>query len=287
MLQKTSKKEQNNFRCEKCDYTTSRFANWQRHLKTKKHNAAKCCKKRAETSTLEDHSEGYSCHCGKHYKHRQSFERHSKRCQKSENVVDDTHMSTLIKHNSELIKLLMDSSGAALAGTTNNTINNHTYQDKVFNINLFLSDNCASALSIQDFANDLKMALTDIDDSKPGAIANVVIKNLQPMPITERPFHCTDPSSNEWYVKDKDNGWEQDTGERVIESAEHGIRKKWPTEFVKAHPDWTSKETLQNKYVSMASKASDNLTRKQKDKVLRDLSSVATLNWDNAEKALL
>ena len=27
------------YRCEKCDYATSKVGNWKRHLKTKKHNA--------------------------------------------------------------------------------------------------------------------------------------------------------------------------------------------------------------------------------------------------------
>jgi len=36
---KTDENGTESYRCEKCDYATSEVGNWERHLKTKKHNA--------------------------------------------------------------------------------------------------------------------------------------------------------------------------------------------------------------------------------------------------------
>ena len=59
-------------------------------------------------------------------------------------------------------------------------------------------------MSIQDFARNLQLTMADLDKAKPDQITNVVMKNLQPLSITDRPFHCTDLSGSEWYVNDKD-----------------------------------------------------------------------------------
>jgi len=71
------------YRCETCDYTTSHLSHWKRHLKTKKHNAAcmlhdpsKERPKKSQPSVVE----GWTCECGKDFKHHQSLYRHKKTC---------------------------------------------------------------------------------------------------------------------------------------------------------------------------------------------------------------
>ena len=44
MLNENSVKSANNFHCEKCDYSSCRKNDFNKHLQSKKHNAQKCSK---------------------------------------------------------------------------------------------------------------------------------------------------------------------------------------------------------------------------------------------------
>ena len=79
-------------------------------------------------------------------------------------------------------------------------------------------------------------------------ITNVVLKSLRPLSLTERPFHCTNPKNQgSGSIKDEiDEGWEEDNGEKLIKTAEHGIQKKWMNEFESQYPKWMDIEHLQD-----------------------------------------
>ena len=64
------------FRCEKCDFLTSKKSNWLKHIETQKHKML--------TNDDMDNKYDYKCFCGKEFKYRQSLHRHKKHCE-SEN----------------------------------------------------------------------------------------------------------------------------------------------------------------------------------------------------------
>ena len=70
------------FHCTYCQYTTSKKANWDRHIKTKKHNDKEAAAKgEAEASKVCDSEERlYECKCGKTYKYHTGLSRHKKAC---------------------------------------------------------------------------------------------------------------------------------------------------------------------------------------------------------------
>ena len=68
---KKEQKEQTKFYCEKCDFFTSRKANWQRHILTAKHKKI--------TNGI---AKKYECICGKSYKFSSGLSRHKKKCKK-------------------------------------------------------------------------------------------------------------------------------------------------------------------------------------------------------------
>lgn len=294
---KSCKKVALTFHCEKCDYTTSRKSSWNKHLETKKHNAAQMLHDGAQKVAKSCTYETFECGCGKSYKHHQSFYRHKARCMWKPNTgvseesiikTDDPDSITISKNaltglitevSKALIPVIAESIGdkSSISGSgSNNTINNQ----KIFNVNLFLNEKCANAMSIQDFARNLQLTMADLDKSKPDQITNVVMRNLQPLSITDRPFHCTDISGSEWYVKDQEKGWGTDSGSRVIDSTEHGIRQKWPDQFVNEHPDWQKSERLQDKYVKLAGEAATTLKEKDRQRVLNDLKDTVELTDD-------
>ena len=72
MLSQNSPKIQYKFYCEICEYGCSKKGDFNKHIKSIKHNAI-----RATTNAT---SNILICKCGKAYKHSSSFYRHKKNC---------------------------------------------------------------------------------------------------------------------------------------------------------------------------------------------------------------
>ena len=79
------------FYCEICDFECSKQSDYNRHLLTAKHkNTYNLVKKL--THDLQKNADpepaGYTCECGKTYKHRQSLHSHRKKCQKVNQCIE-------------------------------------------------------------------------------------------------------------------------------------------------------------------------------------------------------
>jgi len=136
-------------------------------------------------------------------------------------------------------------------------------------------------MSIQHFAKQLEVTLDDVCKNKRDCITNVVLKNLKPLSLTERPFHCTNQKKKEWYIKDETAGWEEDSGEKIITNTEEGIRKKWICEFEARYPEWMESDALREKYLLIAGTNTMELPEKMKLKLLKELSGEVTLMNDD------
>jgi hypothetical protein len=87
------------YACKNCHYITSKLSSWKKHLQTKKHNA----------HILVNKDELICNFCNKHYKHRQSLDRHLKKEHDEQNETkvkqNETKIcfqkvaTTIIKHN--------------------------------------------------------------------------------------------------------------------------------------------------------------------------------------------
>ena len=288
MLKKGSKKVPQIFRCEKCNYFGVRESQWKRHLETKKHNATQCYMNATKSVPQ------YECDCGRIYQHHSSYSRHKKVCkfekQDEESIIDtyktgennDENISTL-----DILKTLMYDNkllhekislleSKPRVNNTNNTINSNN-NNRIINVQMFLSEKCADAMSIQHFAKQLEVTLDDVCKSKKDCITNVVLKSLKPLSLTQRPFHCTNPKSKEWYIKDENEGWEEDSGEKLLQNAEESIRKKWVCEFESRYPEWMENDQLRVKYVEIAGSTTAELPEKTKLKLLRELAGEVPL----------
>ena len=98
-------------------------------------------------------------------------------------MVMKTTMEVVSKTTTEIIKNI-----APHMGTNTNSFNTNNN----FNINLFLNEQCANALSIQDFAKKLTLTMQDLatlKDYEPKAIQGIIKNNLKSLTITERPMH--------------------------------------------------------------------------------------------------
>ena len=273
MLQEKFQKEDFKFHCEKCNYFGKRKSQYERHLQTNKHKNNECYKKATEKVQ-------YICLCGKKFKHHSSFYRHKKECKYTEPETLTTDatvdlVKTLINQNQKLQQQIQDI--IPKLSDTNKTTNINS-NNNIINVQMFLNDKCADAMSIQNFANQLLITMDDLTKSKKDCISNVVLKNLKPLALTERPFHCTNLKKKEWFVKDETEGWEEDTGEKLIKNTEYGIQRKWCNEFERRYPDWMKDDAAKDRYIKIAGSTTAALDEKTKLKLLRELASEATLN---------
>ena len=295
---KSSQKVAQEYHCKKCDYNTCKLSNWKKHLKTKKHNGAEMvhntCKKVAQKEPTIN-ADKFTCECGKSYKYHQGYYRHKKTCNWKPNQSTDVmvkkeeeatcNMADVVKamkEQTELCTALIKENQelkTSIQQVTNNNVQNIGTQNNT-NIMLYLNTECGQAMSIQDFVDRLSLTISDLKrlkDDKPLAIADIVRQNLEPLSLTERPLHTTE---SDWYVKDKQEGWQEDDGEKIVKNVEHGIIKNWPKVYEAEHPNWLSTEKGQNEYVELTNATTSKMPRKAKRKLKMKLQKDCNISED-------
>ena len=286
------------FICDKCDYKTCRKSQYDRHLKTKKHNNDESVIKQV-----------FVCkNCNKEYKYRQGLHTHKKTCkglvkeeakaggpdpqapecagvpqeEETNNKVNYKELIlTLINQNKELQDLLIsqqeeyrkDMKNLILHIKPSVNKSNCNNNNKTFNIMMFLNDKCKDAMTIQEFAERLVVTIEDLEKKKFDCLSNTILKNLKSLAITERPVHCGNIKRKEWYLNHKDKGWELDNGEKLIKSAEFGINKKFQNEFIKHYPNYSTNENIKDKYMRLINRTFTDLPENEKSRLLNILSS--------------
>lgn len=302
----TEKHEKNtsNYHCEKCDFFTSHLGLWKRHIKTRKHMDNKwiTMDNKKDTKTPETM---FACECGKTYKYKSGLCKHKKKCTyipEKDPLSNETHNDTIIvktkmskeemllniieKQQKQIDRLLApvtsvcEAAAAGKFGNTTTTTNNNNIGTQN-NIMVYLNENCSNAMSIQDFVGKLSMTINDLQslkDDKPLAIADIVKKNLAPLSLTDRPIHSTSDSA--WFIKDKEDGWQEDDGEKIVKNAEHGIIKNWPKVYEAEHPNWLSTEKGQNEYVELTNATTSKMAIKAKRKLKMNLQKNCNISED-------
>lgn len=300
----TEKHEKNTdkFVCEKCDFSASHTGMWKRHIKTKKHNDTQMI----HDDTRKKHQKNqqqFQCICGLTYNHRSNYYRHKRGCtatsndeesvpkltdaptQHVVNAAEDGKI-TLAEHYAHIIDI-KDKYIAKLEETVDKVIDksvgggNQAHNSNSFNtinnVQVFLSEKCSDAMSLTDFINQLKITIDDLrvaKDNSVKGIAQIVENNLKPLAITDRPMHHV--SNDEWYVKNPE-GWQEDSGEKVVSEARIGIQRKWPTVFTERYPNWIENNKLSSDYVEIAGMATRELTDKETTAVKRTIGKKCAL----------
>jgi hypothetical protein len=262
MTTKKCQKMPLNFNCEICNFKCSKLSNFNKHLSTSKHlNTTNILQNTTEKMPLSCEKmlkmpKNYICiTCGKEYKHHSSLWTHKKKyCSSNikEGTEDDVRKLTnlileVVKSNRQLQKQVIELSKEKTNTFISTNTNSH---NKTFNLNVFLNDTCKDAMNIMDFADSLKIKISDLENvGKLGyvdGITNIIIKNLQELDISKRPLHCSDIKREILYIKDK-NAWGKEK-ERLKEAIQHVAHKnvqmlpKWKEE----NPDYKRDEGKAN-----------------------------------------
>lgn len=286
------------FYCKCCNYSTTKSNSWQRHINSKKHiSTLQRSKNKNELTHIENEAalkkeKKHVCvNCQAEFNSRTSLWRHKKTCivEKTTTSISSNDISSLdlnssegkniilevIKQQGEIIRS-MEEERSKMMDQMRSTIIGNNNNNNYININMFLNEECGNAMSIQNFAKKLQITLDDLaSNNKREAISNIVIRNLKPLAITERPVHFKDKS--EWYIKDEDEGWNEDNGEKLIQAASYGIQRNWSAEFEKEYPTWMQNEKLRDLYVKLAGTSSSDVTEREKLNILKEVAAACNL----------
>ena len=272
----------NEYKCERCNYSTKYAQNFKRHINSSKHKKKVCAP--------IDETKKYVCECGKKYKFQSGLAKHKHKCkfineqneekekeekEKLENQRDKEIQ--LLKAELADLKLQQekDTQNASklletvqqLAENTNKIVenagsgNNYTdcYNQKM-TINVFLNEECKNAMNLTDFVDQFKVSLEDLqytrDNGFAQGITNIFTKQLKDMDPTTRPIHCSDSKRLQFYVKDE-NEWVKDSDGKQLDSTINKIKIKQAnslTEWELEHPDFIKDPKLTDEWCSMMAK---------------------------------
>jgi len=269
----------NEYKCERCNYSTKYAQNFKRHINSSKHKKKVCAP--------IDGIKKYVCECGKKYKFQSGLSKHKHKCKfvfeeklQIKTTEKDEEIEQLkaaiaeiklqqkqqqekeTKNNSILLETVQQ-----LAENTNKIVenagagNNYTdcYNQKM-TINVFLNEECKNAMNLTDFVDQFKVSLEDLqytrDNGFAQGITNIFTKQLKDMDPTTRPIHCSDSKRLQFYVKDE-NEWVKDSDGTQLDSTINKIKIKQAnslTEWELEHPDFIKDPKLTDEWCSMMAK---------------------------------
>lgn len=265
--------------CKACKFATNNKFNYDKHLKTDKHNYNKGIFKTK-----------YECQdCKRIYKHKSGLSRHRLKCNTN---VDDiicneikpingnmiTILSETLAQQGELIKSLIDSQKEMIPKLGSNNNNK-------ISINVFLNEHCKNAMNLTDFLNGIKVSLEDLEYTNEHGyvkgVSNIFTKYLTDMKATERPIHCSDTKRMQFYVKEE-NTWDKDERNTKIDYGIQTITNKAFSELKQwevAHPGYNEISSPENvQWLMMIQKlsggGSDSGSEKNKDNIRKNISTL-------------
>jgi len=251
--------------CEKCDYRCCKKSDLTRHCATDK---CKMARNDDKMMTQKEPLDKFMCLCGRGYKYRQGLHVHMKKCDKTDGFVatmpsksDELQILTnlvteLVKSNMELVKQNQDiqkQTHDAITqnhnqmleivknGTNNVTTNSN---NKSFNINLFLNEQCKDALNLTQFVKGIEVSREDLMNTGNlgfvNGISKILLDNLKQLGVHERPIHCTDFKRDIVYIKDEDKWTKEEDDKKLRIAIQEVSRKSMGTliNWKKSNPDY-------------------------------------------------
>ncbi len=146
----------------------------------------------------------------------------------------------------------------SVSGNMNNTNNSN---NKTFNLNMFLNEQCKDAMNMTEFVETIQIDTDDMADvGKYGfvkGISNIFITNLEKNEVNKRPIHCSDIKREILYIKEDDK-WEKDNisskkmmnAVRAVEHKNISLVNRW----AKENPECENSDTLANRMYMKLSK---------------------------------
>lgn len=255
----------------------------------------------------------YLCDCGKKYKHRQTLHHHRKKCdfknEKSENnnniknneiifekfdeILEKSNeiskdlILNVIKEQAKIFTDLIPKIGNNII-TTNNNTNTNTNSNNVkqnFNVNVFLNENCKDAISLNDFVKKIEVSVNDLLFSKEKGlikgISNLFIKNLNELPMIQRPLWCSDKKRKKIYVKEE--SWTEDVDNNKTKEAIYNISKAQTgniNKYIQQKPNWMADDKDKATYIDIVKTVTEEVDDGKREKVIDTIMETIHLTED-------
>jgi hypothetical protein len=134
------------------------------------------------------------------------------------------HKETL-QQNQELQKQVIE----LCKSGTHNTITTTNCNNKAFNINLFLNEQCKNAINLNEFMKKIEVSREDLMNTGQlgfvGGISKIIMDQLNELGIHERPIHCTDLKRDVVYIKEN-NEWNKECDSVKLRSVIQEVSRK-------------------------------------------------------------
>ena len=138
------------------------------------------------------------------------------------------------------------------------TVNNTTVNNNL-NINLFLNNEYANAINLNELRHHLKLTLEDLDYTRNNGFAkgitNIFIKSLEELGPDMRPIHCSDANKKSaFYIKNEDS-WIEDSGHDNINSAIDNVAQAQISkikDWENLNPNWSETEAGKKEYLELS-----------------------------------
>jgi len=307
---KISPKLAKKYECKLCDYICSKESDHKKHLATAKH-----LKRLVGNTGSEKVATEFNCaQCQKKYNTHSGLWKHTQKCKPM--PLEEEHFNTttpvpappvpatedadlelktlstlvinLIKSNQDLQKQMLD---VCQKIQPNININNNSHNNnKTFNLQFFLNEQCKDAMNIMDFVDTFHLQLSDLERiGEVGyveGISSIVMDKLCQMDIYKRPIHCSDAKREIMHVKDK-NVWEKEnaTNDKIRLALKYITKKNTDMigTWVNAHPGvLDSEHRLNDKYQQLFIEAmggNKNKTMKEgEDKIIKKISKMVLID---------
>ncbi len=255
--------------CEKCNFVCSKKSNFTAHLSTLKHQIRTSTK--SPTNEKNAEMKKHECPCGKYYMHASSLWNHRKKCFVDfavEPAKVETGQSTaliqsttetgeltkiileLVRENKDFKNMLIEQHKTmielAQKPTITNTANSHNTNsnNKQFNLNFFLNEQCKNAINLSEFVENVKLGFNELENVADmgyvDGVTQIFMNGLKELDIYNRPLHCTDIKREIMHVREN-NMWVKDTPDQAkIKSAIRRIAFRniqQISEWNKQHPE--------------------------------------------------
>ena len=302
MLTKLSSESSEKYTCDLCDYSSSRYSQFMRHLATDKHQINEKSTFCQQSSTfVNGFGSDKVCVCGKVYKERSGLWRHKQKCieqtnkqkivEQAINITDkDELIMFLIKECTDYKNIITEQQQMMMKvienGVGNNSHNstNHSH-NKTFNLQVFLNETCKDAMNISDFVDSIKLQLCDLEKfSEVGyveGISKIISTNLKIMDVTQRPVHCTDKKRETMYVKDENKWTKEDDNKSKLRKAIKTLSDKnirLLPQFREKYPEYkNSSSKISDKYDKMVIEVMTTDPHKE-DKIIRNISQITSID---------
>jgi hypothetical protein len=143
----------------------------------------------------------------------------------------------------------------------------------VFNLQIFLNENCKNAISFDELLQQLQFHF-DSTKTLTEDTSNTLLKTLTTMTLYERPIHCVDLKRNKLVIKDK-NEWTKDmTVFNKLPKYAYNSYKKKVNDWTEENPDFLENDDSADLFIMYSAKEAQDIDT---SKIIRNISKVTTI----------